>query len=876
LGPIEAAARKVPSSLRGKTLVIIFSIVVALVGGVYLLAREVLLIGYSHIEDNLAREDIGRAESALGNQLSTLDRNTHEYASWDDTCAYLRGENSSYPRTEFPPSTFRQLNLSFVAIFDRSGKPVFERALDPSFTSIIPLPEGLVSHLQPGALLLSPDDTSSHVTGILMLQTGPALVSARPILTSNDEGPVLGTLMFGRMLDNNDITYLGQLTHLTMEISPASSASLPVSAEAPNRIPTAAFADSGVSLRAQDGNFLIANTVVNDIYGKPAVEIRVVTMRSILQQARTSLVQFLLLMLATGLVFGSVTLYLLERVVLSRVAHLSESITHIGASGDLSGRVTVQGKDEIAYLGEAINGMLEDLERSQRERHEGRARLQIMMEKMPAVLWTTDTDLRFTSSMGSGLQTLGVRSVEMIGQSLFDYFGTQDPDYPPIAAHRRALAGETVTYEFEWEKIIFDSHVSPLRDSEGQLLGVIGVAIDVTDRKRLTDQLRQSQKMQAVGELAGGIAHDFNNLLMVMKGHAEILLDHLSETSPFRHNAEQVQNAAERAASLTRQLLAFSRRQVLHPRVIDLNEVVAGMIQMFSRTIGENIEMSFRPAANLGRVKADPTQMEQILLNLVVNARDAMPDGGRLTIETSNVQLDASTSSKHAGMAPGHYVMLVVSDTGSGIDQATQARIFEPFFTTKGPGKGTGLGLATVYGVVKQSGGFIWVYSELNRGTTFKIYLPEVAEEASATKTELSSHSTPTGHETILFVEDEESVRELVSDYLKAAGYNVLEAIDGEHALQVATAYAEPIHLLVTDVVMPRLSGRELAAKISVERPALKVLFISGYTDDNVFRRGVLEGGAPFLQKPFNLRVLAAKVREVLEDRFVPVGPRNA
>ncbi|HUO35160.1 MAG TPA: CHASE4 domain-containing protein [Candidatus Acidoferrum sp.] len=875
MGPIEAAARRIPSSLRGKTLIIIFAIVVALVGGVYLLAREVLLIGYAHIEDALALEDIGRAESALANQLSVLDRNTHEYASWDDTCDFVRGENSSYPRTEFPISTFRQLNLSFVVIFDASGKLVFERATNPSFTAITPMPKGLESHLSPGSLLLSPGANSAHVSGILTLPSGPALVSSRPVLTSNDEGPVEGTLIFGRLLDDDDVRYLSQLTHLTMEIAPAAPASGAASPTAVGKIPAGSFTDSGVTLQAEDGNFLRSSTVVNDIYGKPALQIRVVTMRSILQQARTSLVQFLLLMLATGLVFGSVTLYLLERVVLSRVASLSESITHIGASGDLSGRVTVEGKDEISYLGEAINGMLEDLEHSQRERHEGRARLQIMMEKMPAVLWTTDADLRFTSSMGSGLEALGVRGPEMLGRSLFDYFGTEDPEFPAIVAHRRALAGETVTYELEWDKKIFDSHVSPLRDSEGQLLGVIGVALDITDRRRLTDQLRQSQKMQAIGELAGGIAHDFNNLLMVMKGHAEILLEHLSESSPLQHNAEQVQKAAERAASLTRQLLAFSRRQVLHPRVVDLNGVVSGMIQMFSRTIGENIEMAFRPAASLGRVKADPTQMEQVLLNLVVNARDAMPDGGRLTIETSNVELDASTSSKHAGMSPGRYVMLVVSDTGSGMDQATQARIFEPFFTTKGPGKGTGLGLATVYGVVKQSGGFIWVYSELNRGTTFKIYLPKVEDEVSTTKAEPSSRSTPTGHETILFVEDEESVRELVSEYLKAAGYNVLEAIDGEHALQLATAHTEPIHLLVTDVVMPRLSGRELAVRVSVERPSLKVLYISGYTDDSVFRHGVLEGGAPFLQKPFNLRVLAAKVREVLEDRFVPASPEK-
>ena len=875
MGPIEAAARRVPSSLRGKTLLIVFATVICLVGGLYLLAREVLLRGYSHIEDAFAREDAGRVESALADQLAELDRNTNEYASWDQTYVFLSGKDPDYPRSEFPATTFRQLNISFVAIYDNEGHAVLERGYDPSTSSVGPLPDGLRPLLKPDSLLLSPSISTDHVAGILMLPSGPAIVSARPILRSDDQGPVLGTLIFGRLIDDEAVRYLGSLTHLSVELIPVSQEpSAPSSdVEHPSAL---GLADSGFSVVPLDNNFLRATTTLDDIYGRPVFELRVTTMRTILQQARTSLVQFLLLMFAAGLLFGSVTLYLLERVVLSRVAHLSESITQIGASGDLSGRVTVQGKDEISFLGEAVNGMLEDLDRSQRERHEGRTRLHVILDKMPAVLWTTDTNLVYTSSMGSGLDTLGMRASDLFGKSIFDYFHTEDPEFPAISAHRRALAGETVTYEMEWEKLVYDCHVRPLRDSEGQLLGTIGVALDITDRSRLTDQLRQSQKMQAVGELAGGVAHDFNNLLMVMKGHAELLLDQLAPNSPLRHNALQVQGAAERAASLTRQLLAFSRRQVLHPRVIDLNGVVAGMIQMFSRTIGENIEMRFEPSLQLGRVKADPTQIEQVLLNLVVNARDAMPDGGRLTIETDNIELDRATSTKHPGMSPGHYVMLVVSDTGCGMDQATQARIFEPFFTTKGQGKGTGLGLATVYGVVKQSGGFIWVYSELNRGTTFKIYLPEVTEGIASTESENSGVAPTSGHETILFVEDEDSVRELVSEYLKAAGYTVLEAIDGEHALQIARAFADPIHLLITDVVMPRLSGRELATTLLGERPATKVLFISGYTDDSVFRHGVLEGGMPFLQKPFNLKTLAVKAREVLEDRFVPAGPSGA
>jgi PAS domain S-box-containing protein len=587
---------------------------------------------------------------------------------------------------------------------------------------------------------------------------------------------------------------------------------------------------------------------LDDIYGHRALILRVMLPRTISEQGRTSLLQFLLLLLAAGFVFGATTLFLLERYILSRVADLSEDITQIGASGDLNARLETSGRDELTYLSTAINGMLEDLERTESDRHEGRTRLGLIMEKMPAVLWTTDTELRFTSSVGAGLEALALRPNEVLGKSLAEYFHTEDPEFAGIAAHRKALKGESVTFEMEWQKRIFESHVQPLHSTEGELLGVIGVALDITDRRHLAEQLRQSQKMQAVGELAGGLAGE----------------------SPLRQNVEQIQKAADRATALTRQLLAFSRKQVLQPRVLDLNEVVNGMIQMFARVIGENIELKFLPAPSLGHVKADPAQMEQVLLNLVVNARDAMPDGGRLTIETSNIEVDSTYGAQHAGMGPGHYTMLVVSDTGCGMDAATQSRIFEPFFTTKAQGKGTGLGLATVYGVVKQSGGFIWVYSEVDRGTTFKIYLPQVTADVDKRAADKEPSGPQPGHETILFVEDEESVRVLVRSYLETTGYRVLEAGDGVEALEAAAAHKGPIHILITDVVMPRLSGREVATRLSAKEPGMKVLYISGYTDDSIFRDGVLEGGMAFLQKPFNLKTLARKIREVLDGQAVP------
>jgi PAS domain S-box-containing protein len=835
---------------------------VGLVGGLFAVSWFVLMNGFTNIEEDFVRQNLGRASSALSNELDTLGRTTSEYAAWDQTYAYLKGKNPTYIKTEFPSSTFMQLKVNFVVILDASGRRVFSKSFNLVRLEDAQLPRGIEEHLKPGSLLVNHKDESGKVAGILMLPSGPVLIDSRPVVTSNSEGPIAGTMIMGRLLDSDEIVRLSAMMHMPIEIERLDGSDLRPDFR---RAASSISAERPIVTSVFDNPSLAAYEEQKDIYGQPALVLRVLLPRKISEQGHTSLLQFLLLLIAAGLVFGAVTLYLLERAVLSRIATLTDDITNIGASGDLSTRLKVTGEDELAYLGNAINAMLEDLERTQLDRFEGRTRLGVMMEKMPAVLWTTDTEMRFTSVMGAGLEILGLRSNELTGKSLYEYFRTDDPKFVPIAAHRQALTGQNVAYEVEWQKRIFDSHVQPLKGSDGQLLGVIGVALDITDRKHLADQLRVSQKMQAVGELAGGVAHDFNNLLMIVKGHAEMLLDRIQDSSPARHNLEQIQGATDRAATLTRQLLAFSRKQVLQPKVLDLNDVVAGMIKMFSRVIGENIDLAFLPGSKLAPVKADPGQMEQVLLNLVVNARDAMPDGGRLTIETTNVDVDRVSASQHPAMEAGSYVMLIVSDTGCGMDAGTQARIFEPFFTTKGHGKGTGLGLATVYGVVKQSGGFIWVYSEVDHGTTFKIYLPQVAADVDRLAAEKVQSGPARGNETVLFVEDEESVRELVRDYLGRSGYNVLEAPDGIQALETAAAHAGPIHILVTDVVMPRLSGRELVTRLSAERPDLKVLYISGYTDDSIFRHGVLEGGVAFLQKPFNLKDLAQKIREVLD-----------
>jgi PAS domain S-box-containing protein len=548
----------------------------------------------------------------------------------------------------------------------------------------------------------------------------------------------------------------------------------------------------------------------------------------------------------------------------------SETLVHRGRHKDGSSRwLEVRGTnllDEPSVRAVVVN--VRDIT-LRKQTEEALARDALLLANVRDSVIVTDLGGVVTYWNEGATRLFGWAAQEMLGRPLTDRLPeearAEARDW--IGRIRRGVEfeGDRQDYRKDGSRVWIHARTSLIKDSGGRPVAIMGLSHDINERRGLEEQLRQSLKMEAIGQLAGGVAHDFNNLLCIINGYSDILFNTLASEDPLRNLVDEIRKAGERSASLTRQLLTFSRKQVIAPRALDLNTVILDLEKILRRVIGEDVELATRLVPGLGNVEADPGQVEQVLLNLVVNARDAMPRGGELTIETKNVSLDESYAREHAEVRPVPYVLLAVSDTGCGMTPEVKAHVFEPFFTTKGQGKGTGLGLAVVHGIISQSGGHIEVDSEPGGGTSFKIYLPRVEHPIPAGKPRKEVRGPPRGSETVLLVEDEEAVRVVNRHTLRRGGYAVLEAGDGNEALRVAARHSGPIHLLVTDVVMPGLGGRQLAEQLLALRPEMKVLYVSGYPDDAVVRHGIREGEVHFLQKPFAPSALAQKVRDVLD-----------
>lgn len=516
-------------------------------------------------------------------------------------------------------------------------------------------------------------------------------------------------------------------------------------------------------------------------------------------------------------------------------------------------------------------GAIRDISR-RKQAEEHQARLVEVLEATPDFVGLADARLRPLFVNRAGRAMIGIEPDADVSGSHISHFVPEwsariiEQEGIPAAIGRGTWEGETAVLAADGREIPVSQVIVAHKTADGGVRFLSTIMRDLSERRKLEERLHQSQKLEAFGQLAGGVAHDFNNLLTIISGYCECLIDGGDLTGPSREMVDEILKSGDRAATLTRQLLAFSRQQVLQPRVLNLNEVIAETGKMLGRLIGEDVALTMVLCPTLWPVKVDAGQAEQVLMNLAVNARDAMPDGGKLTIETANVELDETYRESNPDVKPGRYAVISVSDTGCGMDEKTKARIFEPFFTTKAPGKGTGLGLATVFGVVKQSGGHVAVYSEPDKGTVFRVYLPKVVGAADTALNVAAKPAPARGSETVLVVEDAEPLRELVCKILRAQGYQVLEAANGREALEIYRRQIEPVRLVLTDLVMPEMNGRQLAEHLRAQRPDIKVLLMSGFTDNSVFRHGILEAETNFIQKPFSPAALAKKIRDVLDE----------
>lgn len=850
-------------TLRRKTFLTFGLTLAALVGALWALSRTVLLTGFAQVEENEARSRISQVQQLIVEELASLGAVAQDYSKWDVIYRFMETRDSQI-LDELPGAETTSLRVHFVALLDTSGKLVLGSALDLDNKVDRPLDTGLREALESGRLHFP----AQGVTGIFSLAGGPTFIAAEPILTSEGQGPSRGLLVFGRRLDAWQWAKLSRETGLALVVNPAGDASLPADVRLSQGSP--------IQIARRDPDQLSAYLLLEDVAGRPALVLSAKLPRPVYAQARESVAYLAGWVFAIGLALGGVGLLLIETLTLSRLRRLTAGAQRIATTGDLSARLELAGSDELSTLAAALNRMLDALAGARDALQRSEERLRDIIEH--------STNLFYSRAPGQDLTYMSPQArtfldVDPEAPVKWTDLLTDNPiNAAGLARGRSAIASgqREPPYELELRgstgrRIWVEVNEAPVVRG-GATVAVAGALTDITarrlaeaDKAGLEEQLRQAQKMEAVGRLAGGVAHDFNNMLGVIGGYSELLALDLGAGHPGQPRLQQIQKATERAAALTRQLLAFGRKQLLQPTVLDLNGVVTNLEKMLHRLIGEDVELVTELEAGLGHVSADLGQIEQVLLNFVVNARDAMPTGGRIVVATASVTLDDGHAV--AGAAPGRYVRLSVTDTGQGMDEATQARIFEPFFTTKELGKGTGLGLSTVFGIVKQSGGHIQVESRPGQGSTFHVYLPRVsAPVANRGAVAQDPTSVPRGSETVLLAEDEEALRTMLEEFLTDSGYTVVTVATPEEALRLGPAHPSPIHLLLTDVVMPGMSGRDMAARLKILRPEIRVLYMSGYTDEAMGNHGILGNGVHFIQKPFEPTVLLRKVRSVLDD----------
>jgi PAS domain S-box-containing protein len=823
----------------------------------YAVTRRTLLVQFSRLEEEQTRQNLDRISNAINNELDLLDGSARDDSMWDEAYNYVQHPQPGWGENAFNDDSYVYLRLNGLAYLNAASEPIYAREFNNgTHEQKVARPELLAAFVQ---LARSQQQSGSLAGkgGIVDLPDGPALVAVWPVLTSAGKGPSQGTLIMSRRLDSGELHRLGWTAGLELELfrlrnPPVSELATPALAHLSEAAP--------VFIAPLNENQVAGYTLLKGFHGDSSVLLRMVVPRTVHQQGRTTLNFLMLATLVVGLVFTFVNLFLLDRLILSRLIGLRDAVASIGTTGDLSGRVPAgNSHDELSELGASMNSMLGAIQHSRKDLNTQAQAIEACGDGI-AIL---NERAEFVYMNRSHAQIFGYESTQELAGKSWQVLYSDDEaarfkqDVMPALARNTRWEGEAIGRRKDGSS--FPQQVSLASLAEG---GMVCVCRDLSERRKMEDQLRKKQRMESVGTLAGGIAHDFNNLLTVIIGYAQTLLAKVENDPALRSNVEHIVQSASRAASLTRQLLAFSRKQVLQPRILDLNLVVRDLERMLRPLVGDDITMIAQCAPNLGCVKADLSQIEQVIVNLVVNARDAMPRGGRLLLSTANQDL---TEENGRDIPSGRYVVLSVSDNGIGMDPEVLSRIFEPFYTTKDVGKGTGLGLSTVYGTVEQSGGYVAVDSKPGKGTEFKIFLPRVEAFPEPLKAEGTPTWRKSGTETILLVEDDAAVRELAHDILRSCGYRVLIVADPKSLNVVLQQNPGTIHILVTDVLMPGINGREVAREVQRQHPETKTLYMSGYAYHTMLGRGVLEAGALFIQKPFTPSQLSKKVREVLD-----------
>ena len=859
-------------TIRKKVFLIVGTVFFGLVAILLFIGLFVGRSSLDRLETEYGRYALETFRTALDSQMADLDSLTADWAYWDDTYEFVQDGNQDYIDSNLMDGTFVNVNLNLMVIADANDRVTFMKYFDPEQTLEQQPPSDLPAHFTPKSILFERPQESSKVAGLIMVQGKPMLVTSLPILTSAEKGPIQGSLTVGRFLLSSSVDELVAVRHV-LTLWPFGAPDLPSDFQ----IARDELVQGRTSLiRPLDDQILASYALLRDVYDEPIVIARLDSGREIYQHGQSVLTFFAASLLAIGAVFGGVLFLVLDRLILKRLEQLDRDVKRIGSERDPTVRVTVSGQDELTGLGQSINLMLDSLAQSQKRLLESEVFLRQVFNTTPNLMFVKDKNGRYLQVnrawsefyamlMGEAIGKTD-RDLAELGRFLHSEAERFRQDDLRVLENGEMLFLDDVsvtkengrTYWFHVAKVPLTLHDDPHH--------VLAICTEVTERKRLEAQLLQSQKLESVGRLAGGVAHDFNNLLTVIIGNSEIILERLSMENSVSKNVEQILLSAERASQLVRQLLLFSRQTEIETSAANLNDAILEVKKMLDRLIGEDITLVTVLEPALNEVEIDSGQMEQVLINLAVNARDAMPHGGTLIVRTENVTLSEDDGRKYTEVPPGEYVQLTVSDSGLGMDSDILAHIFEPFFTTKAAGKGTGLGLAMVYGIVKRHEGYILAESQPGQGTTFTIYLPRATAKEHQRQKEGSLDDVPRGTETILLVEDENLVRQVMAQILRGLGYSVIEAASGEEAWQLIRSGENGIALVLTDIVMPYMTGKELANQIRKLYPEMKVLFTSGHIDHDTLRDLNAEDENIFLRKPLTVATVASKVREILDQ----------